>query len=115
MRYYDRIEELNCLAEIDESRDYEVDMAGIYTDGDKFYFITASGCSCWDGEYDETVYDSFEDLKKAIITDDVSDYNPSLNGVRYLITTAELALPNPPVRVLDADMSVIEWLNANRG
>ena len=95
MDYNNRIEQLQCLAEIHESRDYEVDMSGIYTDGDKFYFITASGCSCWSGEYEESVYDSFDALKKAIMTDDISDYAPSLNGVRYLITTAETQLPNP--------------------
>ena len=115
MDYYDRIAELTCLADIDESRDYEVDMSGIYTDGTKFYFITASGCSCWSGEYDETVYNSFEELKNAIAMDDTSDYAPSLNGVRYLITTAESVLPNPSPKVLDSDSSVLDWLSANFG
>ena len=117
MNYQNRIEELRCLSDIDESRDYEVDMSGIYTNGEKFYFIATSGCSCWDGDdYDETVYDSFEDLKKALITDDVSIYNPSLSGVKYLIETAEATFPNPPApRVLNEDESVLNWLASNLG
>lgn len=115
MDYYKRIEELTCLADIDESQDYETDYSGIYTNGEKFYFIATSGCSCWDGsDYHETEYASFEDLKKALMTDDVSIYNPSLNGVRHLVVTAELSLGLPPSpRVLLDDESVLDWLGSN--
>jgi hypothetical protein len=94
MDYNRRVGELTCLAFIDESEPYEVDMNGIYTDGDKFYIISASGCSCWDGEYEESAYDSFEELKDALNTDDVSSYNPSLKGIEILIKEAESNLSN---------------------
>lgn len=115
-RYSIRIGELNCLAEIDESRDYEVDMSGIYTNGEKFYFISTSGCSCWDGDvYSETAFDSFADLKRSLVTEDVSDYNPSLTGVRSLIEQAESALGIPPTKHVDPDSSVLDWLSSNFG
>lgn len=115
MNYNTRINELQCLADIDESMDYEVDYSGIYTDGAKFYFIATSGCSCWDGDdYDESVYNSFEDLKKELIADDVSRFNPSLSGARYLIETAERIL-GVPKQEESHDLSIIEWLSSNSG
>ena len=115
MDYYEKINSLNCLAEIDNSDGYDIDVSGIYTDGVKFYFISASGCSCWEGEYDEEIFDSFNALKKSLIADDISDYAPSLKNVKYLITTAESLLTNKPSKTLDSDMSIIEWLSANSG
>lgn len=116
MDYYKRIEELTCLSELDESADYETDYSGIYTDGKKFYFIAASGCSCWDGDYTESVYNSFKALKKALISDDLSDYTPSLSGVRYLIETAESCLSASKVkRELSSDESLLDWLDSNLG
>ena len=53
----ERRAELRELAFIDESADYEVDQASICVDEKgTFYLLTASGCSCWSGEYEEEQY-----------------------------------------------------------
>lgn len=92
--YDDRKSELKTLAFIDEADSYEVDENGIYTDGEKFYLLSASGCSCWDGEFDEVEYNSFEELKQALLGDEGDGYRycPSLEGARQLIKEAEEAL-----------------------
>lgn len=89
MDYYKRVEELKELAFLDSSADYEVDYVGIYTDGKLFYYISASGCSCWDGDYDEESFEDFESLRRFVLGEDLPRYNPSLNGARALIEEAE--------------------------
>ena len=88
MEYYKRREELKELAFLDEADSYEVDESGIYTDGVKFYLLTASGCSCWDGDYDEAVFEDFDSLKTFLINEDLPRYNPSLRGGQELIAEA---------------------------
>lgn len=94
MDYYDRQKSLTILASIDESEPYEVDEAIIGLDQDgRFVLLTASGCSCWDGDYDEEVFDSLDALEKALIQGDEDGndkyhYNPSLNGARALVAEA---------------------------
>ncbi len=92
MDYYERVDELECLAFLDESADYEVDMTGIYTDKVKFFVISASGCSCWDGDYHEEVYETFKDLKDSFKLDEVNPYQPSLSGVETLVKEAEMKI-----------------------
>lgn len=89
MEYYSKRESLRELAFLDEADSYEVDETGIYTDEVKFYLLTASGCSCWDGDYDEAVFDDFESLKNFLLSEDLPRYNPSLNGAKELIAEAE--------------------------
>lgn len=97
MNYYNRKEELTQLAFIDEADSWEVDETGIYTNGEKFYVLTASGCSCFsgdEGEWDEKEFDSFEELRHFLLTEDLPRYNPSINGAKALIEEAEKLLQN---------------------
>lgn len=88
MDYRQRQNELIELAFIDDSDSYDIDENGIYTDGVKYYWLSASGCSCWDGDYDEEVFDSFEDLKSHLLNSD-SRYRPTILGAQALIEQAE--------------------------
>lgn len=99
MDYYDRQKELKELVSIDEADVYEVDGVGIYLDekSGKFVLLSASGCSCWDGEFDEAEFDSLDELASSLIDgdEDGSDryrYNPSLKGARQLIEKARVAV-----------------------
>ena len=84
----DRRNELRELAFIDESADYEVDQTSICVDEEgTFYLLTASGCSCWSGEYEEERFDSLEALENALVGGDRT-YNPSLTGVQALLQEA---------------------------
>ena len=91
MTYEERADQLRELAFIDESEPYEVDQTGIYVDesGDTpvFVLLTSSGCSCWDGDYNEEQFESLEALEISLVGDDRT-YNPSLNGVRQLLEEA---------------------------
>ncbi len=93
--YYDfdgRRNELRELAFIDESADWEVDQTSICVDEEgTFYLLTASGCSCWSGEYDEEKFASFEALEHALLNGDRT-YNPSLSGVQTLLEEARKSL-----------------------
>lgn len=93
MALYDRPIELRILSSVDEADPYEVDEAHIGVDAatGKFVLLTASGCSCWDGEYDEEVYDSLDALERALVTDD-RRYNPTLMGARQLVAEARSLL-----------------------
>ena len=89
--YNKRISELTELASFDEADSYEVDMGGIYRDekAGKFLLVTASGCSCWDGDYDEESYDTFDALTAALIGNDERRYNPSLLAAKEMIAEAK--------------------------
>lgn len=82
MDYYDRIKQLTVLGEFNESEGYEVDMGAIAYDGEigKFVFITASGCSCWDGEYCEKRYDK---LSLLLVEEGRSDHPWNPSGVTF--------------------------------
>lgn len=81
------------LAEDDRSESYDVDITAIYRDGDKFLLATASGCSCWDGDYDVETFDSLDALAESIsITGDDRRYNPSPATAVDLVATARAAL-----------------------
>ena len=93
MYYDDRCNELTELSSFDESQDYEVDIGGIYLDSDgKFILLTASGCSCWDGDYSEEIFESLEALELTLLTSDGDRWNPSLLGTHQLIQEARNSL-----------------------
>jgi hypothetical protein len=94
MDYYDRTKELEEILSIDNSESYEVDYAGVYWDPktSKIAYITASGCSCWDGDYAEEQFGSIEALRRSLLHDE-KQYNPSLSTATQLID------------------ATIEWLN----
>ena len=81
------------LACIDESESYEVDVSEIYlnTKTKKFILVTASGCSCWDGEYEDEEYSSLNDIKKYLLSRDDRgySYNPSVRGAIELVEMAK--------------------------
>lgn len=78
------------LAVVDESEDYEVDRAAIYVHEDgRFMWRTATGCSCWDGEWDETFFGGFDLLVLHILGDNGDRRNPSLDGAATMIDAAE--------------------------
>lgn len=78
------------VAGVDESEAYEVDITEIWHDGAKWHLLTATGCSCWDGDYDDEEYDSLEALAAAIGVESDIDrrYNPSLEGARKIVDEA---------------------------
>ena len=84
-----RVEELTELAYIDEADDYEVDRCGIYFDpvANDFVVLTASGCSCWDGEAFEAHFPSLLAIEEGLQGRKAS-YNPSLKGIETLLTGA---------------------------
>ena len=92
MDYYDRVKQLKELASYDNSGGYEVDTGGIYLDekdsAKPFRLITASGCSCWDGDFTEDEFATLEDLEKSLNSDLPHRYNPSINTGKWLIEEA---------------------------
>lgn len=81
------------LAEVDESAPYEVDQTYILWNQalNNFSLITASGCSCWEGDYEETVYECLDELYSAVLKDDPHyKYNPSLVGAKQLVEEAKI-------------------------
>ena len=91
MSYYDRTRALVELASYDESASYEVDMGGIYWDpsAKKYCFITASGCSCWDGQYEDNQYDKLSELLVAEQVEQ-STYAPSLSAMERMAEEATI-------------------------
>ena len=76
------------IAAIDESEYYETDITEVYFDthSNEFLLISASGCSCWDGDYSETRYTDVESLEKALLDDGNKDqYNPTWKGANELL------------------------------
>jgi hypothetical protein len=83
------------LAEIDESERYEIDTTDICYDPDtkEFVLLTASGCSCWDGEYEEQRFGTFKALEDSLLGNgDDRRYNPSLKGAEQLLQEAREAI-----------------------
>lgn len=86
------------LASIDESEFYEVDMAEVYyvPTERKFILRTASGCSCWDGDYDETKFDTLPALREHLLGAGNERYTPSLSGAVTLMDEAEATFAKLP-------------------
>lgn len=79
------------IAEIDESEPYEVDQTRIYVAaGGTFVLATASGCSCWEGDWELTRYDTLAELIDDIgpLGGSEHDYNPSFKGAEALAKQA---------------------------
>jgi hypothetical protein len=88
----ERRNELRELAFIDQSANYEVDQTSICVDEEgTYYLLTASGCSCWCGEYNEEQFSSFEALEASLLDEDRT-YNPSLSGAHELLEEARKSL-----------------------
>lgn len=82
------------MAFIDESQPYEVDQTAIYASENGFILATASGCSCWAGEWDVERYEDLPSLFQAIglHTGTARRFNPSLAGVEALRAQVEARL-----------------------
>lgn len=80
------------LAVLDESESYEVDITEIHYDPEtkEFLLLTASGCSCWEGDYSEERFKSLKALGESMIKED-RQYNPSFVGAKQLLIEAEEA------------------------
>ena len=81
--------DITVLATCDQSEAYEVDETHIGVDDKtaKFVIASASGCSCWDGEYDVEEYDTLADLERALLLSE-RQYNPSLRSIAEIIQEA---------------------------
>lgn len=82
------------IAFIDESESYEVDQTAIYSDKETgtFVFATASGCSCWDGDWDVTTGLSLGEVFDLIGVDGEESghrWNPSFEGAKSLKAQVE--------------------------
>ena len=80
---------LKVLAVLDESASYEVDITELHYDPKTKELVlwTASGCSCWDGDFDEERFKSLGAVKKSLLTEE-KDFNPSFKGAYHLIEEA---------------------------
>lgn len=89
----DRVGELEQLAYVDEADSWEVDRTGIFRDPKtgKLALLTASGCSCWDGEFFEEQHATLAALAAALLTTDRT-HNPTLKGAEALVAEARAAL-----------------------
>jgi hypothetical protein len=81
------------IASIDEGEPYETDQTDILVETEgTFLLATASGCSCWDGDWYVTRYDTVEELLEDIGPQGSADnggYNPSFKGVEDLLKQVE--------------------------
>jgi hypothetical protein len=75
------------IAEVDESESYEVDQSRIYKSSDGFVLATASGCSCWGGDWEVEHFAELDALYMSIKLDD-RQYNPSWKAADELHETA---------------------------
>lgn len=89
MDWYDRLKQITVLSSIDESEPYVVDQTAIGWDSNinKFVVLAASGCSCWEGKYEEEQFTTLKELHESLIHNE-RQYNPSLKGVETLINDA---------------------------
>ena len=87
-------EGLQLLGAIEEAELYDVDANEIFLKPDgKFLLRSASGCSCWDGDWDEITFDSLAELETALLEDACnSNYRPTLKGAEQLIAEARATL-----------------------
>jgi hypothetical protein len=102
MDYYRVTESLVELDQLDESASYEVDytFVGIDKETGKFALVTASGCSCWDGDCDVEMFDNLDDMEKSLVRDDRT-YNPSLSGAKSVMEEAKKTFREMCLKALD--------------
>ena len=74
------------IAFIDESADYEVDQTAIFKTKSGFALATATGCSCWDGDWEVSKFRKIERLFEAIggVEETGHEYNPTFAGAKSL-------------------------------
>ena len=83
------------LSLVDESEPYEVDQTAIYlTPQGKFAYASASGCSCWGGDWTVSDFDSLDEIEETFLKEDIHMYNPSMKGFRSLMAEAREAFDN---------------------
>lgn len=75
------------IAFIDESADYEIDQTAILREDGGFLLATASGCSCWSGEWHVERYNTLDDLFASLQATD-RRYGPTLMGIIDLMVQA---------------------------
>lgn len=73
------------LASIDESEPYEVDITEVWQTPTGYAIVTASGCSCWEGDYDVDERPTLDDVIAALTGEDQRRWNPSVRGAQELI------------------------------
>lgn len=85
--------EWTVIADLDESEAYEVDITEIYRTPAGYALVTASGCSCWGGEYDADEFDTLDALAAAVTSkeSDERKYNPSYRALTDLLGRARAA------------------------
>ena len=80
------------LYSLDESPPYEVDISEVYYDklNKEFVLVTASGYSCWMGDYETETYKKLKDIETELFKRDDKGYvyNPSLLGAKELVSEA---------------------------
>lgn len=76
------------LASVDESEGWDVDISEVWKKGDKYFLLTASGCSCWGGEYEQQEFNSLGELGNLVLYREGYQYNPSLEGAKKLVAEA---------------------------
>jgi hypothetical protein len=79
------------VAAVDESESYEVDVSEIWRKpDDTFLLVTASGCSCWEGDYEVQEFESLDELENIVLHREGNwIYNPSPAGARELVRIAK--------------------------
>ena len=87
MTWWDRVKKLEQLGFLDESEPYEVDQTGVFFDPktNKYVLLTASGCSCWDGDFEEEQFDTLNELEESLMDGRQRQYNPALENVKTLM------------------------------
>lgn len=66
----------------------DVDITELFTDLEgKFHLLTASGCSCWAGEYEEREFLSLDDFVAHMKSEETDRYiyNPSPEAIKELL------------------------------
>jgi len=95
-------EELVVLSELDESEAYEVDytLIGYDKKKGKFVLVTASGCSCWDGDCQVEYFDTLAEMHKSLgVHGPDRDFQPSLMGVERAMKEALQNMVTFPVGI----------------
>lgn len=88
--YYERKQQLIELSSADDSDSYSIDENGIYYDPrtETFIWLSASGCSCWDGDYSETSYDSLDEALDSMLTYETR-WHPATSETTSMIEEAK--------------------------
>lgn len=82
------------LGTIDEADAYEVDETHVLYHPERQVFLvrSASGCSCWDGNYVQAEFPTLEAVENDLAGPAKPErYNPSLKGVEQLMAESRAA------------------------